>query len=223
MVSTSSIDGWTGSKKTSIVKSIEKRLLGAPPKPLKSRITEAITRLRLQSQKLGQSIGRMEGRDKLMFDKVVKAIVSKDKGRATLYANECAEIRKVAKLIIGSQLALERALVRLETVSDLGDILVSVAPAVGVIQGIKDTIRVVVPEVSLELDQIHGMLSETVVEAGQMYDRSYSLDATEEAEKILSEANAIAEQRVRERFPEFPQSSIPTPNEPILPSFGQDL
>jgi len=205
------------------LKRVEAKLVGVPPKPLKSKITEAATRLRIQSNKLDQSVNRMESRDRQMFDKVVKSLMSKDKERATLYANECAEIRKVAKVMIGSQLALERVLVRMETVGDLGDVLVSIAPAVEVIRGIKDTIRIVVPEVSLELDQIHGMLNETVIEAGHIYDRSYSMDATEEAEKILGEANAIAEQRVKERFPEFPQSATATPNETILPSFGQNL
>ena len=216
-------DSWVGSRKPSILKSIEEKLVGASPKPLKSRISEAVTRLRIQSNKLGQTANRMEIRDKRMFGKVVKAVMSKDQERATMYANECAEVRKVAKLIISSQLALERVQVRMETVGDMGDILISVAPAVEVIQGIKDTIRMVVPEVSFELDQIHSMLSETVIEAGHMYDRSYSMDATEEAGKILGEANAVAEQRVKERFPDFPQSSTATSNEPILPSFGQNF
>ncbi len=219
----SSRDGWTNSKRSSILKNIEERLVGAPPKPLKSRISEATTRLRIQSSKLGQTANKMEVRDKQMFDKVVKAVMSKDKERATMYANECAEVRKVAKLVISSQLALERVQVRMETVSDMGDILISVAPAVEVIRGIKDTIRMVVPEVSFELDQIQSMLSETVIEAGHMYDRSYSMDATEEAEKILGEANAVAEQRIKERFPDFPQSSTASSNEPILPSFGQNF
>jgi division protein CdvB (Snf7/Vps24/ESCRT-III family) len=48
------------------------------------------------------------------------------------------------------------------------------------------------------------MLSDTVMSAGGLSTREINVEATEEAQKIIQEANVVAEQRIKEHFPELP-------------------
>jgi division protein CdvB (Snf7/Vps24/ESCRT-III family) len=73
---------------------------------------------------------------------------------------------------------------------------------------VKSQISGVVPEVGLELNEVGELLSNFVVEAGEPITESYDVSASnEEAQKILGEANAVAEQHIREKFPELPSGS----------------
>jgi division protein CdvB (Snf7/Vps24/ESCRT-III family) len=131
-----------------------------------------------------------------------------------MYANECAEIRKVTQVVIRSQLALEQVCLRLETIEDLGNILVSMAPVVGVIRETRGSLRGILPEVASELGEVNEMLNDTILEAGVFSSKEMDIGATEEAQKIIREANTVAEQRMKERFPELPTA---------LPRIPEDL
>jgi len=185
------------------------KLHPSPPISLKDRIAGVLSRLQIQVEKLDQIGARLQERNKDIFDRCVKAEVSKDEAHAAIYANECAEIRKMAKVVLHSQLALERVILRLETIEELGDVLTTIGPVAGIIKGIKGQLAGVIPEVAYELGEINDALDSTVVEAGDANARSEDIKASdEEAQRVLGEANAIAEQRLKERFPELPSTLI---------------
>lgn len=182
-----------------------------PPASLKDRIASVLSKLKIQVEKLDQISARLQERDKEIFDKCVKAEVSKDEAHAAIYADECAEIRKMAKVVLHSQLALERVILRLETIEELGDVLTTIGPVAGIVKGIKSQLTGIIPEVAYELGEINDTLDSTIAEAGDANARSESIKASdEEAQRVLGEANAIAEQRMKERFPELP-STLATP------------
>ena len=56
-----------------------------------------------------------------------------DRNRAALYANELAEVRKALRSINQAKLAIEQISLRIGTVKDIGDIVVTLAPAMSVI------------------------------------------------------------------------------------------
>jgi division protein CdvB (Snf7/Vps24/ESCRT-III family) len=65
------------------------------------------------------------------------------------------------------------------------------------------------PEVSMELSQVNEALEGMAMEVGEATESTFDMSAsTEESQKILSEANFVAEQKMKERFPELPP--IPT-------------
>src|SRR5574337_342955 len=66
--------------------------------PLKERTGMAIYRLKVQQNKLENAALRMQQHDKEIFDKCVNAQLAHDSARAAMYANECAEVRKIAKV-----------------------------------------------------------------------------------------------------------------------------
>jgi division protein CdvB (Snf7/Vps24/ESCRT-III family) len=168
-------------------------------------VDETIYRLKSQLSKLDMASMKMEQHEKELFEKCVAAQAMGDDARASLYANECAEVRKISKLLLKSKLALEHVLLRLETVEEFGDIITVMGPVAGVITALRKQLGGIVPEVSYELGRIGDELSKMVVEVGEASGQRLDLEPmSAEAQKILAEASALAEQKLKERLPELP-------------------
>jgi len=181
-----------------------------PPGPLKPRLDMAVRRIELQVQKLDQAGERFSQRDKSIFARIVDAYTKHDTARANVFANELAEIRKMEKMIMHARLALEQITLRLRTVSELGDVVSTLGPAVGVLRAVKSGMANIFPEAERELGQIGNLLSGIIVDAGQSTGTTINFEtANEDAQKILTEAAAVAEQKVKEKFPELP-AGIPS-------------
>ncbi len=175
------------------------------PIPLKERVDQALYRLATQKEKLEHMSSRLQLRDKEMFQRCIGAQLSKDNAHAALYANECAEIRKMAHITLSSELALERVVLRLQTIEEFGDVMVQLAPVIGVVRETRGRIAGIIPEVAGELGEVNEMLSDMSLETGEVQDQQADLVASSsEARKVLEESNAIASQQMKERFPELP-------------------
>jgi len=187
-----------------------------PPGPLKPRLDFAVRRIELQVQKLDQATERFGARDKTIFARIVDAYTKHDTSRANVFANELAEIRKMEKLIINARLALEQIVLRLRTVSELGDVVSTLGPAVSVLRSVRTGLVSVFPEAENELGEIGNMLSGIMIEAGQSQGMTLSFDTVnEDATKILTEASTVAEQRIKEKFPDLPPGIPGLPAAPI--------
>jgi len=181
-----------------------------PPGPLKPRLDYAVKRIDMQIQRLDRATDRFSERDKSIFARIVEAYSKHDMARANVFANELAEIRKMEKMIIHARLALEQIVLRLSTVSELGDVVSTLAPAVGVLRSVRNGMAVVFPEAERELGNIGNLLSGIIMDAGHTTGLSIDFQtASDDAQKILTEAATVAEQKVKEKFPELP-AGIPT-------------
>ncbi len=180
-------------------------------KPLRMKLFTAKYRLGTMVRKLDVYIERLKHRDAQMFQKVVDAIIAKDQARATLYANEVAEIRKIAKTLMTLQIALEQIQMRVETAILTGDIITSLTPVIGAVKEVGAIMKKVMPTLGIELDEIQEILQESVTEVAEIAGYgSIALPSSPEAAKILEEAKAVAEQRMREAFPELPSITSPS-------------
>ncbi|MCK4435990.1 hypothetical protein KAU87_04175 [Candidatus Bathyarchaeota archaeon] len=176
-----------------------------PPGPLKPRMNIAIRRIELQVQRLDQATDRFSDRDKKIFARIVDAYTKHDMARANVFANELAEIRKMEKMIMHGRLALEQIVLRLRTVSELGDIVTTLAPAVGVLRTVKHGMSAIFPEAERELGQIGNLLNGIIIDAGQSSGLTINFDtANEDAQNILAEASSVAETKIKDKFPELP-------------------
>jgi division protein CdvB (Snf7/Vps24/ESCRT-III family) len=185
-----------------------------PPGPLKPRLDAAVRRIELQVNKLDQASEKFSVRDRTIFARIVDAYTKHDTARANVFANELAEIRKMEKLITNARLALEQIVLRLRTVSELGDVVSTLGPAVGVLRSVRTGLVSVFPEAENELGEIGNLLSGIMMEAGTETGMSLNFNAVnEDATKILTEASTVAEQRIKEKFPDLPPGipGLPTP------------
>lgn len=176
------------------------------PTPMKRRIQMAAHRLRLQTSRLGQTIGQMEARDRTLYDRCVKALQSRDTQAATLFANECVEIRKLVRTSITSQICLEQALLRLETVEQFGDMVHTMGSVKGIIGAVRGELEGRLPQISTSLGDVEDSLANLTMEVGEAVDSQGTyIPASDEAARVLKEADLMAEQKMKEKFPEIPQ------------------
>ncbi|MBS7619997.1 hypothetical protein KEJ21_05055 [Candidatus Bathyarchaeota archaeon] len=179
-----------------------------PPPPLKPRIDNAIRRIEAQIQRLDQASKHFDARDKTLFNDIVNAMVKHETNRANILASELAEIRKMEKMVIKSKLALEQIVLRLSTVTELGDISVTLLPAINVLRDIRAGMGSISPQIERELGDISNILSSIMMDAGAVTGSSLNFEASSaDSQKILEEAATIAEERMKETFPELPGKS----------------
>jgi division protein CdvB (Snf7/Vps24/ESCRT-III family) len=196
---------WVNNKKVPLSQRIVETIR---QEPLKDRVTQTIYRLNMVQRKLEDSRLRIEQKYKKLFSKVIHAQEAKDTQTAVMYANECSQVKKMAQTITSSQLALEQVVVRLETVQDFGDVAAEIMPAASVVRSVKGKLAGVIPEVSMHLGAIGQTLDSLVLEVGQATGSSWNTMITgEDADRILAEATMIAEQKVKDGFPELPTPS----------------
>ncbi len=189
------------------------------PRPVRETMTHALHRLNAQLRRIETSTGQMQARDKALYEKCVAAIKNNQPEMARLYAEECTEIRKIAKVALNSQFALERVVLRLEAVKEFGDIAHLMSPLRGVIGSVRSSLSNAMPEISLQLADVDQSLREMVGDIGGATAQSIvTSGVTTEGENILREASALAEQQVKERFPDLP--SIQSTETNVKPSFG---
>ncbi len=176
-----------------------------PPTPLKSQIEQANRQIRLLISQLDGTVSKIKQRDSTIFKNVVSSLAKHDAQHAAVYANELAEVRKMGKMVTQAQLAMEQISLRLGTITDLGEIANTLAPAVSVIKNMKEGLTSALPEADKEISEISSLLSSVLVDASTTGGISLNFDAAnEDAQKVLEEASAVAEQRMRESFPEIP-------------------
>ncbi len=176
-----------------------------PQPPLKNRMNHATKRLQIQIQKLDQTTERFNQKDQTLFKKIVTAYQEHDTAHANIYANELAEIRKMERLIMNSKLALDQIILRLQTCTELGDIVTTLGPAITVLRSVSKGLVGVIPDAENELGDISNMLSGLMFDCGASSGMSLNFNnVNEDASKILAEAAAVAEQKISANLPELP-------------------
>lgn len=190
----------------------KKKLPEQPIKPefdAKQRIPELATRLKILQERLERSAARLRERDKALFENAVQAEMRKDHSMASIYAGEMSQIRKFALIIMRTSALLEQIILRLETVKDFVDFReIMKSGELALLKTASEDLRVVMPEVSMELSNITQSLDEIMVGFGEVRDYGYiSTPVTdEETQKILKQISEIAVQRMKNTFPELPQT-----------------
>ncbi len=197
---------WKAQEKESFGKRTREAVRG--PKPVRPQILRATQQLNGEINRLDTATNRLRQRENSIFKKTVAAVQAHDQESSKAYSNELAEVRKMTKIVTQSKLALEQVSTRLQTVTDMGDFAVTIAPAIGVIKSVRSTLGEAMPDAQGALGEIGSQLSSIMTDVGQVTGVDfYNSESSEEANKILAEAAAIAEKRMSESLPEVPTSS----------------
>ena len=176
------------------------------PTPMKRRIQLAAHRLRLQTSRLEKTISQMEARDQALYNRCVKALEARDPQTAALFANECVQIRKLVKTSLSSQICLEQALLRLETIEQFGDTIHSMSAVKSIIGAVRGELEGKLPQISTSLGDVEDSLANLTMEIGEAVDsEGVYIPANDESARVLKEADLMAEQKMKEKFPEIPQ------------------
>ena len=179
--------------------------------PLRERVDLAVRRIQVQVTTLDSTSSRLAEKDKKMFNQVQSALKSHDSSRATAIANELVQIRGMARMVKQSKLAFEQIMIRLNTLRDLGDVVVTLQPAISVIRSIKPQVASTIPEAEGGISELSGLLNSIMVEASSGPSTSNINTSGDVAEEILTEASAVAEAWAKDRFPEIPTEAVSIP------------
>ena len=195
-----------------------KGLMHYSPPPIREVASKSIITLRVQQNKLEQASYRLKERDKVLFDSCIGALKRNNNEKATICANEIAEIRKLIKFLYNVQLAIERVVLRLETIKELSEIVVDLKPALKLLQNVSQDLFQVLPDVSNELNNVNSAISETLCATKITADESIIPvnKKTVGGEEILKEVSCFLEQKLADTLPEPPESSPASPEKTSL-------
>ena len=174
--------------------------------PLQEIIDVSMRKLKVQQYKISQASFRLKERDKLLFQNCVTALNNNNKERAAICASELAEVRKLINFLQQVELAIERVILRLETIKELSDIVMDLKPALKVLQDVSKQLYAVLPEVSMELNEVNNLISETICSTRISEEKMVIPigKATLEGEQVLEEVSAFLERELKEKLPEPP-------------------
>jgi len=189
------------------------KIFQPPPQPIGEVIFQTVRKLKTQQMRLEQATIRLRERDRALFNACVTQVRMKRQARAAICANELSEVRKVLNMVMQCQLALERIILRLETIKEVSEIMADLKPALRSLRALTETMVNVMPDLAQELQKVNDSISETlaVTHVGSTDSIPNLTAKTQAGEEILKEVSAVLEKKISEELP-APPISVPTGN-----------
>ena len=180
-----------------------------PDAPLKNRLDIAQKKLQLQITKLAEIDTKLQQKNNAIFEKIVNSQKANNETYAKVYANELAESRKHQKMINNAKLSMEQIQIRLNTVSELGDVVVTLSPCMSLIKGLNSDLGGMMPTVSDSMQDLSNMLGDIVTGSSITHDDSLGQMDTmnSDATAILEEAQTIVSENTRQSMPDPPSAT----------------
>ena len=179
-----------------------------PETSLKNRIVFAEKKLQLQISRLDETHQKLQQNHDHVFQKLVAAQKIGNEPRAKAYALEVQEIRKVRKVIGEAKLAMEQIKLRLNTVSELGDVVVTLSPCMSLIKGLAPSISGFVPEINTSMNELSNMLGNMITDSSLKTESIMeSNQDNADTRSILEEVHAVLEGETKTNIPEPPSPS----------------
>jgi len=171
------------------------------------RMTLALRKLRIASAAIASLMNSIDKHIHFLKARVVGLKQrSKDLEKVGMYdevrmiKNEIAEMQKTIKKLTVTRNILEKVKLRLNTLRDMSEALIILAPALNVLRRlIKDLMRVK-PEIAYQINSIRELVYSSLLDLGEFtrVTIEYYVATSREAEEILEEAMKIAEQKLKE-------------------------
>jgi division protein CdvB (Snf7/Vps24/ESCRT-III family) len=185
------------------------KIFQPPQQPIGQVILQTVRQLKIQQTRLEQATVRLHERDRVLFNACVTQVRMKRPERATICATELSEVRKIMKLVAQCQLALERIILRLETIKEVSEIMADLKPALRSLHTLTRSLVNVMPDVAQELEKVNESISETL--AVTKLSSSDSIEPmtvkTQAGEEILNEVSKVLEKQLSEQLPAPPNSA----------------
>ena len=190
---------WQPEDKKPIAEKIKEQVI--PPPPLKERLDLAKRRLSEEIGSLDRISKKLEAKDRAIYEAILKAYENNETQRAASLAAELAELRKIEEKAQYGKYALERAYAKIEIAKDFGEIAAAMVPVNQILKNVKVTLSEFLPASGTAIGELSALMMETMNSFANIFgDSSISSPTSDEAEKILKEAAAVAESRLKDRL-----------------------
>jgi len=180
-----------------------------PQTALKNRINDAEKKMECQILRLEQVHNKLKQNHDHVFKKIVDAKLTRNESRARSYAVELQEIRKTKNKISEAKLAMEQIKLRLGTVSELGDIVVTLSPCMSLIKGLAPSISTLMPQMHTSMEDLTNMFGDMLTDSSMSQESMPpTYQGNTDTDAILQEAHNVIEGKTRTSMPEPPTTSL---------------
>ena len=190
--------------------SISQKVMGKvkPDEPLKNKIDFAQKKLQFQITKLDGINQKLQKKHDTIFEKIVNAQRNNKPSYAQAYAGELTQVRKMKNMVSGAKLSMEQVKLRLDTVSELGDVVVTLSPCMSIIKGLSPSLSGIMPEANASMQDLSEILGDVMSGSSVGIGDSMSTvpDANADTLAILEEAHSVIAGQTRSSIPEVPDS-----------------
>ncbi len=179
-----------------------------PDEPLKNKIDFAQKKLHLQISKLQIINEKLQTKQDVIFEKIVKAQRNNKNAYAQAYAGELAQVRKMKNMISGAKLSIEQVKLRLDTVSELGDVVVTLSPCMSIIKGLAPSISGIMPEANASMQDLSSILGDVMSGSSMSLgnDMTVSSETNADTLAILEEAHNVISGQTKSSIPDVPEN-----------------
>jgi division protein CdvB (Snf7/Vps24/ESCRT-III family) len=192
-------------KSESILNDGDKALSPKPGGPLKPRLDAVQKRMQVQVSRLEEMHRSMKEKDDEIFHKLVASIKENNATYTTILSSELERARQLSRGVFLAKVALEKIETKLSSAADFGDLVIVLSPSMAVVKNLRSSLTPLVPEMEEELGLISELLSGILVDAGQVGGYTINFEtANEEAVRLIDEAAATVDQKMKEEFPGIP-------------------
>ena len=166
---------------------------------LRAKFVEALRKLERTRRKLEIYMVKTEQRKKELMDKLIEAQRKGDEMRAKIYASEIANLNKILKSLMMLDVKLEQASLKIQSVIMVGDAAFALKPVARDLKNLMGVVKQLIPTIEEEFEELVDMIDDLAGSefAGEIFADVY-LDT--EAARILQEAKAIAEERLKNKL-----------------------
>ena len=176
-----------------------------PETALKNRIGGAEKQMEYQISRLEHAHDKLKKNHDNIFKKIVEAKLTRNESKARTYAIELQEIRKIKNKIGEAKLAMEQIKLRLGTVSELGDIVVTLSPCMSLIKGLAPSISGLMPEMHASMQDLTNTFGDLLTNSSLSSESmTPSYQGSPDTDAILQEAHNVLEGRAKASMPEPP-------------------
>jgi len=115
---------------------------------------------------------------------------------------------KMKNMVGGAKLSMEQISLRLSTVSELGDIVVTLSPCMSIIKGLAPSLREIMPDANASMQELSQTLGDVMSGSTLTMGDSLSIGAETNADSlaILEEAHNVIAGQTESTIPEVPDS-----------------
>jgi len=190
--------------------SISQKVMGRvrPDAPLKNKIDFAQKKLQFQISKLESINEKLKKKHDAIFEKIVNAQKNNKPSYAQAYAGELSQVRKMKNMVSGAKLSMEQVKLRLDTVSELGDVVVTLSPCMSIIKGLSPSLNGIMPEANASMQDLSEILGDVM--SGSSVNMGDTMSAGVETNPdtiaILEEAQDVIAGQIKSSIPDVPDS-----------------
>jgi len=199
-------NSWDKVKSESISSKVLSRV--RPEAPMKNKIDFAQKKLQFQISKLEGINEKLQTKHDMIFEKIVNAQKNNKNSYAQAYAGELAQVRKMKNMVSGAKLSMEQIKLRLDTVSELGDVVVTLSPCMSIIRGLAPSLKGIMPEANASMQDLSKILGDVM--SGSSFNMGDTLNVGPETNAdtlaILEEAHSIIAGQTKSTIPDVPES-----------------